>query len=349
MIGWACCATSCWRGSSGRIGTTRRLMRDAVPLHADSLADRPRALARAVGLRAPVRWAVNFDLELARRRRPVAAGRDLPPDLEESLTPKQLTWVLLHELAHIRRGDLWVVVVQRVVQAVFFFNPAVHLANWIIDELREYACDDAALAACKTSRRDCGEGFLAIIERSVERAPVAAPALGLFESRMLIRRRLVRILDDHRTVHARLSLPAARAGSLVLGPVRAGIWPAARRRRRSAGQPPIHSETRSPCRTAKPASYRPGAVWHRETRLGKTCGRRRARASSGGRGVVLALAYSPDGIDPGFGRGRRGGPACGTWPRAGCWAGSKGTATPSPAWRSLPTAKRWPRGATTGP
>ena len=40
---------------------------------------------------------------------------------------------------------------QRVVQAVFFFNPAVHLANWIIDELREYACDDAALAACKTS------------------------------------------------------------------------------------------------------------------------------------------------------------------------------------------------------
>ena len=55
----------------------------------------------------------------------------IPPDLDESLTPKQLTWVLLHELAHIRRGDLWVVVVQRLVQAVFFFNPAVHLANWL--------------------------------------------------------------------------------------------------------------------------------------------------------------------------------------------------------------------------
>ena len=133
----------------------------------------------------------------------------IPPDLDESLTPKQLTWVLLHELAHIRRGDLWVVVVQRVVQAVFFFNPAVHLANWIIDELREYACDDAALAACKTSRRDCGQGFLAIVERSVERAPMAAPALGLFESRMQIRRRLFRILDNHRTIHAGLSSRAA--------------------------------------------------------------------------------------------------------------------------------------------
>ena len=140
----------------------------------------------------------------------------LPPDLSDSLTPKQLTWVLLHELAHVRRGDLWVVAVQRVVQAVFFFHPAVHLANWIIHELREYACDDVALAACKTSRRVCGEGFLAIVERSVERVPIASPALGLFESRLLIRRRLIRILDPRRTVHARLSRPAA-CFLLVLG------------------------------------------------------------------------------------------------------------------------------------
>ena len=122
-------------------------------------------------LRGPVRWAVNFDLNSPAVGGLLRPAVILPPDLDESLSPKQLTWVLLHELAHVRRGDLWVVLVQRVLQAVFFFNPAVHLANWIIDELREYACDDAALAACKTSRRVCGEGFLAIVERSVERAP----------------------------------------------------------------------------------------------------------------------------------------------------------------------------------
>ena len=162
---------------------TRRMMREAVPLRPESLPIDVEALRRAVGLRMPVRWAVNFDLNSPAVGGLLRPAVVIPPDLGESLTPKQLTWVLLHELAHVRRGDLWVVVVQRVVQAVFFFNPAVHLANWIIDELREYACDDAALAACKTSRRVCGEGFLAIVERSVERAPVAAPALGLFESR----------------------------------------------------------------------------------------------------------------------------------------------------------------------
>ncbi len=209
MLGWACCAAFLIGRLLRGIVTTRRLIREALTLRPELLPIDVEALRRAVGVRMPVRWAVDFDLHS-----PAVGGLMwptvvIPPDLDESLTPKQLTWVLLHELAHIRRGDLWVVVVQRIAQAVFFFNPAVHLLNWIIDELREYACDDAALAACKTSRRDCGEGFLAIIERSVEQAPLAAPALGLFESRMQIRRRLVRILDNHRTIHPGLSLRAA--------------------------------------------------------------------------------------------------------------------------------------------
>ena len=59
----------------------------------------------------------------------------LPVGLAEELSPPQLRWVLLHELAHVRRGDLWVLLLQRVVQAVYFFNPAVWLANRFIDYL----------------------------------------------------------------------------------------------------------------------------------------------------------------------------------------------------------------------
>ena len=139
----------------------------------------------------------------------------LPPDLDDDLTSKQLSWVLLHELAHIRRLDLWVVLVQRVVQAVFFFHPAVHVANWIIDQLREYACDDAALVASQSSRRDCGEGFLVIVGRHVERPVPLSPSLGLFESQTLIRRRLVRILDPRREVQGRLS-PLSALGLLAI-------------------------------------------------------------------------------------------------------------------------------------
>ena len=252
------------------------------------------------GLRAPVRWAVSHQLNSPAVGGLVRAAVIIPPDLSDSLTPKQLTWVLLHELAHVRRGDLWVVMVQRVVQAVFFFHPAVHLANWIIDELREYACDDVALAACKTSRRVCGEGFLAIVERSVEPVPAAVPVLGLFDSRLLIRRRLIRILDNSRTVHARLS-PGAACGLLLLALV---VLPFGRPRDVSAAprRPPPRLEDQAlgdpeaddrPRRTYE-LSARSGLASTAAGGASPRCGRRR---KNGRRSplVVLALAYSPDG------------------------------------------------------
>ncbi len=300
MLGWASIVAVLLARFLRATRTTRRLMREAVPLRPEWLPIDVQALPRALGLRTPVRWAVSHQLNSPAVGGLVRAAVIIPPDLSDSLTPKQLTWVLLHELAHVRRGDLWVVVVQRVVQAVFFFHPAVHLANWIIDELREYACDDVALAACKTSRRVCGEGFLAIVERSVEPVPAAVPVLALFDSRLLIRRRLIRILDNSRTVHARLS-PGAALGLLLLALV---VLPFGRPRDVSAA-PDIHLRTLGNRAVAprkpdpdlpEPTSYRPGAVWHRQRQAtGHRDTGNGEKPSPEGRPVVLALAYSPDG------------------------------------------------------
>ncbi len=300
MLVWAGCVALLLARFIRAMVRTRRLIRQAVPLPLGRLPIDLESLGRAVGLRTGVRWAVDARLDSPAVGGLLRPSVIIPPDLNESLTPNQLTWVLLHELAHVRRGDLWVVIFQRVVQSVFFFNPAVHLANWIIDELREYACDDAALAACKTSRNDCGEGFLAIIERSAGCGPVAAPALGLFEGRMLIRRRLMRILDVHRTVHARLSRPAALGlfglalalfvlpygapGKASAGPQK-GIR-ASRSANFSLQTPKIGPD--------EPASYRPGVVWHHQAE--DEGNREKAGTkSSNRRAVVLAVAYSPDG------------------------------------------------------
>ena len=190
------------------VAATRRLIRDADDIGDGWLPVDLEALRGAAGVRSSVRWAISPRLQSPAVGGLIRPTVVIPPDLDDGLTPDQLRWVLLHELAHVRRGDLWVVIAQRIAQAVFFFHPAVYLANWAIDQLREYACDDAALAACQsTSRRDCGEGFLTVVGRAVEPAPAAAAALGLFESRMMIRRRLIRILDSQRTVHCCLSPP----------------------------------------------------------------------------------------------------------------------------------------------
>jgi WD40 repeat protein/beta-lactamase regulating signal transducer with metallopeptidase domain len=300
MLAWSACVVLLLARFARSVVRTRRQIHQAIPLQLGRLPIDLESLRRAVGLRTTVRWAVDARLDSPAVGGLLRPAVIIPPDLNECLTPNQLTWVLLHELAHVRRGDLWVVVFQRVVQAVFFFNPAVHLANWIIDELREYACDDAALAACKTSRSDCGEGFLAIIERSAGHAPVASPALGLFEGRLLIRRRLLRILDDHRTVHARLSRPAAFALLFLAmalfvvpygtpGEVAAGSQNGLQSLRKLDLS--INDPGNGP---DEPASYRPGAVWHLQAGPERNSAQSET-TSSKARAVVLAVAYSPDG------------------------------------------------------
>ena len=218
MLAWLAVSLTLFARFLRSVWITRQLIRGSIPVD-DSPGWFPvdfEALRQSAGVRATVHWALN-----ARVTSPAVGGLlrptvVMPPDLDEGLTPKQLNWVLLHELAHIRRGDLWVITIQRVLSSVFFFHPAVHIANWIIDQLREYACDDAALAAANTSRHACGEGFLTVVGRTVDPAATPALTLGLFESKMLIHRRLLRILDSRRTVHKRLS-PLATAALLVLG------------------------------------------------------------------------------------------------------------------------------------
>src|ERR1700675_1217658 len=70
----------------------------------------------------------------------------LPAWSMRELPPEDLNVILLHEFAHLQRGDDWTNLIQKIVRALFFFHPAVW---WIENQLsveREMACDDAVLA-----------------------------------------------------------------------------------------------------------------------------------------------------------------------------------------------------------
>ena len=69
---------------------------------------------------------------------PVGALAGLPPEQVEAL--------LLHELAHIRRHDYLVNILQSVVEALLFYHPAVWWVSGHIRAQRELCCDDAVIA-----------------------------------------------------------------------------------------------------------------------------------------------------------------------------------------------------------
>jgi len=72
----------------------------------------------------------------------------LPPAACLGLSPQQLEAVLAHELAHIKRYDFLVNSLQRIAEALLFYQPG---AWWISRQIRierEHCCDDAAVAVC---------------------------------------------------------------------------------------------------------------------------------------------------------------------------------------------------------
>ncbi len=72
----------------------------------------------------------------------------LPASALAGLTPRQLEAVLAHELAHIRRQDYVVNLLQTLVETVLFYHPAVWWLSRRIRIERENCCDDLAVSLC---------------------------------------------------------------------------------------------------------------------------------------------------------------------------------------------------------
>ncbi len=72
----------------------------------------------------------------------------LPLGLLTHLPAEQVETILLHELAHIRRRDYLVNLLQHMAEAIFFFNPAMRWISSLMRQEREASCDDMVVASC---------------------------------------------------------------------------------------------------------------------------------------------------------------------------------------------------------
>jgi beta-lactamase regulating signal transducer with metallopeptidase domain len=134
----------------------------------------------------------------------------LPAWTLRELPASDLNAILLHEFAHLRRGDDWTNLIQKIVRALFFFHPAVW---WIEKQLsveREMACDDAVLAETanphgyanclvslleKSLAHRLTDNRLSLVHAAVNRAREAS-------------QRLSQILDKNRPAATRVWKPA---------------------------------------------------------------------------------------------------------------------------------------------
>jgi hypothetical protein len=122
------------------------------------------------------------------------------------LPASELSIILRHEFAHLRRWDDWTNLVQKTVRALFFFHPAVW---WIESRLaveREMACDDIVVAETDNpiGYASC---LVSLLERSLaQRGWTMAQAI-VHRAREASER-VAQILDKNRPAARGLSKPA---------------------------------------------------------------------------------------------------------------------------------------------
>lgn len=134
----------------------------------------------------------------------------LPAWTLREMPAEDLNVILLHEFAHLRRGDDWTNLIQKLVRALFFFHPAVW---WIENRLsveREMACDDAVLAET-SNPHGYATCLVSLLEKSLTHRP-ANGHLSMVQAAVHRAReaslRLARILDAKRPAATRVWKPA---------------------------------------------------------------------------------------------------------------------------------------------
>ena len=120
----------------------------------------------------------------------------LPVAVLTNLSPIQIEAILAHELAHIRRRDYAVNLLQTVVEALLFYHPGVWWVSARVREEREHCCDDVAVEVCGEPRAYAA----ALAELAAWQTGEPAHAVGAADGSLVVRvRRLLRVQEDDRS------------------------------------------------------------------------------------------------------------------------------------------------------
>lgn len=180
------------------------------------------ALVRAmalIGVTRPVRLLVD-----RQRSIPIVWGlmktRLQLPAESRNWTDEQLRSVLHHELAHVRRRDLFVLAITQIACAMHWFNPLVWFAAWRLHIERERACDDLVLAS-GIQASAYAQHLLNVATQSTSAPWTQSCGLAMARSSS-IHSRLTAVLSKHqnrRSVTTTLLVLSLVAGSAVAIPL----------------------------------------------------------------------------------------------------------------------------------
>lgn len=136
----------------------------------------------------------------------------LPATLTTGLSLDEFSAILSHELAHIRRYDLWINLLQRVIESLLFFHPVVWFLSRRLSTEREICCDDLVVRSGYEPMNYAG-ALLRMAELCVSRNGSKLATLSADgNSRSELEHRILQLMNRRHESRLRLT----RAGVMII-------------------------------------------------------------------------------------------------------------------------------------
>ena len=118
----------------------------------------------------------------------------LPESLVAGRDSAKLEPIVAHELLHVRRGDMWVALLEAIVQAVWWFHPQLKAAVKEASLAGEFCCDDDVLQELACEPRAYADCLLDVLAAKCRLQPVVAAGV---KPEQVTQHRLRRIMSYH--------------------------------------------------------------------------------------------------------------------------------------------------------
>ena len=131
----------------------------------------------------------------------------LPLEILEKASREEMRYVFLHELAHLKRRDIYLGWLTSLLQVLHWFNPLVWFAFYRMRADREFACDALVLACTqKEESQEYGQAIVSLVRRFSHSRRLPAMA-GIIENKSQLKRRIAMIAQFKKNSYRWSPLP----------------------------------------------------------------------------------------------------------------------------------------------
>lgn len=172
LVAWAVISGLVLLGVTIRWLRFWRLVRESPRRDSPELDAMLQTLSKQLGVRRRIRLIVTESLV-----GPAVVGFFrvtvlIPVVVADKLKGESVAPILAHELLHVRRGDLWVGLLQTVAQALWWFHPLVWWVGRVTSREAERCCDEEVLGELKCDPASYARALLDVLDLKSQLKPV---------------------------------------------------------------------------------------------------------------------------------------------------------------------------------